>query len=93
MKLTKAGAGRLTFSGTNTYTGATLIAEGAFVVNGSLPSSPVTSTSKCCAHPLASAGSIFSGKLRENGGRRGHRGTASHHELDLARARILSSSS
>ncbi len=42
MKLTKAGAGKLTFLGTNTYTGATLIGEGAFVVNGSLPNSPVT---------------------------------------------------
>lgn len=42
MGLTKAGAGRLIFSGTNTYTGATLIAEGPFVVNGALPNSPVT---------------------------------------------------
>ena len=42
MKLTKAGAGKLTFTGTNTYTGATLIGEGSFLVNGSLPSSPVT---------------------------------------------------
>ncbi len=42
MALTKAGKGKLTFNGTNTYTGKTLIAEGAFVVNGSLPNSPVT---------------------------------------------------
>ncbi|MEY4385426.1 MAG: hypothetical protein RLY20_709, partial [Verrucomicrobiota bacterium] len=42
MALTKAGAGRLTFSGTNTYTGRTLIGEGPFIVNGSLPNSPVT---------------------------------------------------
>ena len=42
MALTKAGKGRLTFNGTNTYTGKTLIGEGAFVVNGSLPNSPVT---------------------------------------------------
>ena len=34
MALTKAGAGKLTFNGTNTYTGATMIAEGPFVVNG-----------------------------------------------------------
>ena len=42
MALTKAGAGKVTFSGTNTYTGKTLIGEGSFVVNGSLPNSPVT---------------------------------------------------
>lgn len=42
MKLTKAGKGSLTLAGTNTFTGATLVAEGPFVVNGSLPSSPVT---------------------------------------------------
>ena len=42
MALTKAGAGKLTFNGTNTYTGKTLIGEGPFIVNGSLPNSPVT---------------------------------------------------
>ncbi|MFO1488548.1 MAG: autotransporter-associated beta strand repeat-containing protein [Verrucomicrobiota bacterium] len=42
MKLTKGGAGKLTFNGTNTYTGATKIDEGTFIVNGSLPYSPVT---------------------------------------------------
>jgi autotransporter-associated beta strand protein len=42
MGLTKAGAGKLTLNGTNTYTGTTLIAEGPFVVNGSLPNSLVT---------------------------------------------------
>jgi autotransporter-associated beta strand protein len=42
MGLTKAGAGKLIFNGTNTYTGVTLIAEGPFVVNGALPNSPVT---------------------------------------------------
>ncbi len=42
MALTKAGAGKVTFSGTNTYTGKTLIGEGAFIVNGALPNSPVT---------------------------------------------------
>ena len=42
MGLTKAGAGKLIFNGTNTYAGKTLIAEGSFVVNGSLPSSAVT---------------------------------------------------
>ena len=42
MGLTKAGAGRLTFNGTNNYTGKTIIAEGPFIVNGSLPNSPVT---------------------------------------------------
>ena len=42
MKFTKAGAGKLTFNGTNNYSGKTLIAEGSFVVNGALPNSPVT---------------------------------------------------
>jgi autotransporter-associated beta strand protein len=42
MKLTKAGAGRLTLNNTNTFTGRTLITEGSFIVNGSLSSSPVT---------------------------------------------------
>lgn len=42
MKLTKAGAGKLTLLGTNTYTGATLIGESLFLVNGALPNSPVT---------------------------------------------------
>jgi autotransporter-associated beta strand protein len=42
MGLTKAGAGKLFFNGTNNYTGKTLIAEGPFVVNGSLPNSPMT---------------------------------------------------
>ena len=42
MKLTKGGAGKLTFNGTNNYTGATLISEGPFIVNGALPNSLVT---------------------------------------------------
>ncbi|MCX6896947.1 MAG: hypothetical protein NTZ16_15975, partial [Verrucomicrobia bacterium] len=42
MALTKAGAGRLIFNGTNTYTGKTLIGEGQFLVNGALPNSAVT---------------------------------------------------
>lgn len=42
MKLTKAGAGKLTLTGTNTYTGATLVGEGPLLVNGALPNSPVT---------------------------------------------------
>lgn len=42
MKLTKAGAGKLTLLGTNTYSGATLIGEGLFLVNGALPNSAIT---------------------------------------------------
>jgi fibronectin-binding autotransporter adhesin len=42
MKLIKAGGGALTVNTTNTYTGTTLIQEGAFILNGSLPNSPVT---------------------------------------------------
>ena len=40
-KLTKGGAGKVTFNGTNNFTGKTLISEGAFIVNGALPNSPV----------------------------------------------------
>jgi autotransporter-associated beta strand protein len=42
MKLTKAGAGKLILNNTNDFTGRTLITEGPFIVNGSLPNSPVT---------------------------------------------------
>ena len=42
MKLTKVGGGQLILTGTNNYTGATLVAEGGFIINGSLPASPVT---------------------------------------------------
>lgn len=42
MNLTKAGAGTLTFTGTNPYTGITLISEGLFRVNGALPHSAIT---------------------------------------------------
>ncbi len=42
MKLTKGGAGKLTFLGTNTYTGATLVSEGLLAINGALPNSPLT---------------------------------------------------
>jgi len=42
MKLTKAGAGKLFFNGTNTYTGPTLVGEGSLIVNGALANSPVT---------------------------------------------------
>ncbi len=42
MKLIKAGGGTLTVHTTNTYTGATLIQEGAFILHGALPNSPVT---------------------------------------------------
>ncbi len=42
MNLTKSGGGALTLTGTHGYTGATLVAEGALIVNGSLTSSPVT---------------------------------------------------
>src|ERR1019366_3720433 len=37
MGLTKAGAGKLFFNGTNNYSGKTLIGEGPFIVNGALP--------------------------------------------------------
>ncbi len=42
MTLTKAGAGRLIFNNTNTYSGRTLICESPFLVNGALSNSPVT---------------------------------------------------
>jgi len=42
MKLTKAGKGRLALNTSNDFTGATLVAEGPLIVNGSLSASPVT---------------------------------------------------
>jgi autotransporter-associated beta strand protein len=42
MTLTKAGAGKLIFNNTNTYSGRTLICESPFLVNGALSNSPVT---------------------------------------------------
>ena len=42
MKLTKAGAGKLFLAGTHSYSGATLVGEGALIVNGALSTSPVT---------------------------------------------------
>ncbi len=42
MKLTKAGAGVLTISGTHPFTGATTIWDGGLMVNGAIPSSPIT---------------------------------------------------
>jgi autotransporter-associated beta strand protein len=41
-KLTKGGSGTLLLSGNNTYTGATVVAAGLLLVNGSQPGSAVT---------------------------------------------------
>jgi fibronectin-binding autotransporter adhesin len=41
MKLTKAGRGKLTLLNQNTFTGRTLVGEGALIVHGSLANSPV----------------------------------------------------
>ena len=42
MPFTKAGAGKLIFNNTNSYSGRTLICESPFLVNGALANSPVT---------------------------------------------------
>ncbi len=42
LSLTKAGAGTQILSGSNTYTGATTVAAGVLLVNGSLGNTPVT---------------------------------------------------
>jgi fibronectin-binding autotransporter adhesin len=41
MKLTKVGGGKLTLTGTNTFTGSTTLWEGPLIVTGSLSASPV----------------------------------------------------
>lgn len=42
MKLIKAGPAKLTLNNTNSYTGATVVSDGALFVNGALTGSPVT---------------------------------------------------
>lgn len=42
MTFSKSGRGKVTLTGTHAYTGATIIWDGALVVNGQLSSSPVT---------------------------------------------------
>ncbi len=60
--LEKVGTGRMTLSGTNTYTGATRVAQGTLLVNGFQPDSPVT----------VSAGAVLGGSgtvgIINNGG-------------------------
>jgi fibronectin-binding autotransporter adhesin len=69
MKLTKAGAGRLTLNNTNTFTGRTLVTEGSFIVNGSLSSSPVTVRGGVWLDGrLGGNGSVGAGVTAETGG-------------------------
>lgn len=69
MKLTKAGRGTLTLKGTNTFTGATTVWEGALVVNGSLASSAVSIRSGAWLDAaLAGSGFVGGGATVYRGG-------------------------
>ena len=86
MALTKAGAGKLIFTDTNTYTGKTLIGEGSFVVNGSLPNSPVTIRGGVWLDGrLAGTGGVGSAvRIEEGGGVSPGQGTNSPGTLNIA---------
>jgi autotransporter-associated beta strand protein len=57
--LTKSGAGVLTISNTNSYTGATLVNGGTLAVNGSISFSPITVNSTGALQGVGSLGSTI----------------------------------
>jgi fibronectin-binding autotransporter adhesin len=63
--LTKQGSGILTLSGTNTYTGTTLVFGGALSVNGSIAGGPVTVQSGATLQGTGSIGGAVT--VRSNG--------------------------
>jgi T5SS/PEP-CTERM-associated repeat protein/autotransporter-associated beta strand protein len=63
--LTKDGAGSLTLSGTNTYTGATSVNSGALVIEGSLTDTAVTVASSAI---LGGSGTISGNVTVQSGG-------------------------
>ena len=70
MNLRKAGTGTLTLNGAHSYTGPTVVSEGALLVNGSLDQSPVTvKQGVWLSSSIGGVGTLGGGAAVEAGGR------------------------
>jgi len=65
LAFTKAGAGTLTLSGSNTYTGDTLVSAGTLLVNGSINSSSLTTIASGAT--LGGSGSVGATRIQSGG--------------------------